>query len=175
MFSSSRIAADGVDERTRTNGEGGRITGLELVWHQNFDFLPAPFDGFGFEANFTYLDSKARYPGRTDNLPLTLSPDTIFNYVLSYTTGPFSVRVSYNRLAERLESVGSRPALDLYNAKSEIWDLAFRYQIFGNGSLFLNVKNLRNAPTVQYQGDPSNPRSVVFYGRQYNFGVRFDF
>lgn len=176
VFSASRIAADGVDERTRVNGDGGKITGLELVWSQQLDFLPAPFDGLGVEANYTRLDSKGVYPGRErDDLPFINSPDYIWNGIVSWARGPFGLRLSYNRLPDRLESVGGRAALDRYNAATSVWDLAARYRVGERGEFFLNVKNLTDAPTVQFQGDRGNPTSVVYFGTQYNFGFKYTF
>lgn len=35
------------------NGKGTAVAGLELAYQQNFDFLPAPFDGFGVLTNYT--------------------------------------------------------------------------------------------------------------------------
>ncbi len=176
VFSSSRFAADGVDERTRVNGDGGKVTGLELVWAQELTFLPGIFSGLGVEANYTWLDSEGSYPNRpADELPLVNSPDYIFNGIVSYTEGPVSVRVSYNKLPKRLESVGGREALDVYNAESSVWDLAFKYTINDSTSAFLNVKNLNDTPTLQYQGDRNNPTTVVYYGRQFNVGVKVNF
>ncbi len=175
VFSTSRIASDGVDERTRVNGDGGRVQGLELVWAQQLDFLPGYLAGLGVEANYTWLDSRGRYPGRTDNLSFINSPDYIVNTVLSYAMGPLSARVSMNKLPERLESVGGRSALDRYNAASTVWDFALKYRILDSHNLFFNVKNLTNEPVVQYQGSRSNPTSVVYYGTQYNLGVNFSF
>jgi len=176
VFSSSSIAADGVDERTRQNGEGGQVTGLEFAWVQQFTGLPGLLSGLGIEANYTALiNSKGSYPGRTENLSLVNSPDHIVNGVLSYAQGPVSVRLSYNYLSKRLESVGTRAALDVYNAKSGVWDVAMKYRILDRHSLFFNVKNLNDAPTVQYQGDRSNPTLVTYYGRQFNFGLNFEF
>lgn len=175
VFSASRIAADGVDERTRVNGDGGKVLGMELVWSQQLDFLPGPLSGLGVEANYTRLDSKGAYPGRNDTLPFINSPDYIFNGILSWAQGPFGLRLSYNRLPDRLESVGGRPALDRYNAASSIWDVAARYRVGGGGEFFLNVKNLTDEPTVQFQGDRGNPTSVVYFGTQYNFGYKLNF
>jgi len=176
VFSSSRIGADGVDERTRVNGEGGSATGLELAWIQQFTFLPGALSGLGVEANLTFLDSKGSYPGRdSDNLPLVNSPSYILNGIVSYARGPLGVRVSYNRLPKRLEAVGARAALDRYNAESSIWDLAVKFRVLENHSLFLNVKNIGNRPVVQYQGARENPTSVVYYGRQINFGLNVSF
>ncbi|MCL6250824.1 TonB-dependent receptor [Altererythrobacter sp. KTW20L] len=175
VFSSSRITADGVDERTRQNGEGGSVTGIEIGWVQQFPSLPGLLSGLGVEANYTYLDSEGVYPNRTDALPLVNSPEHILNGVVSYVQGPLSVRVSYNYLSERIESVGARAALDVYNEHSDVWDLVIQFRVWGDNSLFLNVKNLTDEPTVQYVGNRGNPTLVTYYGRQFNFGLNFAF
>lgn len=176
VFSTSRIAADGVDERTRTNGEGGTVKGLEFVWVQQLSFLPGILSGLGVEANYTWLDSKGNYPGRSaESLALVNSPRYIYNNIISYVDGPVSVRLSYNRLPARLEAVGARQALDRYNAASSVWDLAMKYAFSDKGTAFVNVKNLTDTPVVQYQGSRANPTSVVYYGTQYNMGVKFEF
>ncbi|ODT86440.1 TonB-dependent receptor [Phenylobacterium sp. SCN 70-31] len=175
VFSSSRIAADGVDERTRQNGEGGKVTGVEVAWVQQFTSLPGLFSGLGIEANYTWLDSEGAYPGRTEDLPLVNSPRHTLNGVVSYVQGPVSVRLSYNYLSKRLESVGARAALDVYNAKSSVWDVAVKVRVRDRHSVFFNVKNLTDEPTIQYQGGRSDPTLLTYYGRQFNFGVNFDF
>ncbi|WP_438483325.1 TonB-dependent receptor [Oleiharenicola lentus] len=175
VFTSTRTAADGVRENLKVNGEGGTVTGLELVWQQNFTFLPAPFDGLGVVANYTRLDSEGKYPGReTENLPLALAPDFIFNGIVSYTKGPISLTLSYNELAKRIEAVGASRLLDTFNSATSSWDAAAKYRVFKGGNFFFNVKNLTNEPTVIYQGNRANPTSVVYYGTQYNFGINFE-
>jgi len=175
VFSTSRLAPDGVDERTRTNGDGGRLRGLELVWAQQLSFLPGALSGLGVEANYTRLETRGSYPGRSGaDLPFVNSPKYIFNGILSYVSGPMDVRLSYNRLPSRLESVGGREALDRYNAASEVWDFAVRYAFMDRFSAFLNVKNLFDEPVVQFQGSRDNPTTVVYFGRQFNFGLRYE-
>jgi TonB-dependent receptor len=39
------------------NGGSASVKGFELTYQQPFSFLPAPFDGFGFQGNYTYVDS----------------------------------------------------------------------------------------------------------------------
>jgi iron complex outermembrane recepter protein len=40
----------------------GEINGVEIGVSKFFDTLPAPFDGLGVQANYTYIDSKAKIP-----------------------------------------------------------------------------------------------------------------
>ena len=47
-----------VEVRGPLNGEGAEIRGFEVSFQRFFDFLPAPFDGLGVQANYTYIDNK---------------------------------------------------------------------------------------------------------------------
>lgn len=176
VFSTSRIASDGVDERTRVNGDGGTVTGAELVWQQQLHFLPGVFSGFGIEANYTWLDTKGVYPGReSEDLSLVNSPRYIANAVLSYATGPASARLSVNRMPDRISAIGGNELLDRYIEGSTVWDLALQYELGTNYNIFFNIKNLTNDPTREYIGNSGNPTSVIYYGRQFNLGINLSF
>ncbi|MEE2001143.1 TonB-dependent receptor [Alkalimonas sp. MEB108] len=176
VFSTSRMASDGVEERTRVNGEGGKVRGAEFVWSQQFSFLPGLWRGLGVETNYTRLSTEGSYPNRSgESLELASSPRYIFNGILSYAYGPASVRLSMNKLPDRLLAVGGRAALDRYDQGNTVWDLAMKYQFLGDHYVFFNVKNLTNEPSVQFQGSRDNPTSTVYFGTQYNLGVHFTF
>lgn len=70
------------------NGEGTAVAGAEFTYQQNFDFLPAPFDGFGVLTNYTYMDTHGGEPlqGASKN-----------NYTASmyYEKGWFGGRLAY--------------------------------------------------------------------------------
>ena len=46
--------------------ESGELTGVEVAYQQFYDFLPAPFDGLGIQANYTYIDADG-VPSEVDN------------------------------------------------------------------------------------------------------------
>ncbi len=73
------------------NLASARIKGFEIGIQQFFDFLPAPLDGFGIIANYTYSDSR-------DNggFPLVAVSKNSYNLVGLYEKGRFSARVAYN-------------------------------------------------------------------------------
>jgi iron complex outermembrane receptor protein len=70
------------------NGKGTAVAGVEFSYQQNFDFLPAPFDGFGVLTNYTYMDTHGGTPlqGASKN-----------NYTASmyYEKGWFGGRLTY--------------------------------------------------------------------------------
>lgn len=51
------ISYDVIVQNEYNAPSGGRVEGVELAYQQFYDFLPAPFDGLGLNANFTYIDS----------------------------------------------------------------------------------------------------------------------
>ena len=99
-----------VTTRTPANFEGsGKIKGFEVAYQQTFDFLPSPLDGFGVQANYTYIDSEGLPnsflnagepvtestvpPG---NLPLEQLSEHNYNIAGFYEKGPISLRAAYN-------------------------------------------------------------------------------
>jgi iron complex outermembrane recepter protein len=73
-----------VDIRAVANGASASVQGFELTYQQPFTFLPAPFDGFGFQGNYTYVDS--------DEIR-GFSPNA-YNATLYYEKDRFAARVS---------------------------------------------------------------------------------
>ena len=78
---------------------GGKIEGVEVSYQQNLSFLPAPFDGFGLQANYTHIDSELSYitnsdTGASTSAPwMNVSPDS-FNATVFYETDSWEVRLS---------------------------------------------------------------------------------
>ncbi len=99
-----------VTVRGPANFDGtGKIKGFEVAYQQTFDFLPSPLDGFGVQANYTYIDSEGLPntflntgapvtestvpPG---NLPLEQLSKHNYNVAGFYEKGPISLRAAYN-------------------------------------------------------------------------------
>lgn len=55
-----------VDVQGPTNGGEGEMKGFEIGYQQFFDMLPAPFDGFGIQANYTYINAKGALNANLD-------------------------------------------------------------------------------------------------------------
>lgn len=162
----------GYDEQRRVNSEGGNSEGIELAWVQRFNMLPGLLSGLGIESNYSVIRSEARYPGRSESLPLTGPAREVLNLIGFYNLRGFELRASYVQRSARLSAVGASLAQDRYFAPDKLVDLTFGYGMPRFGSIFLNVRNAGNAPTVEYVGDRSHPVSTTYYGRQINFGIR---
>jgi outer membrane receptor protein involved in Fe transport len=76
------------------NSESATLFGVELAFQNQLRFLPAPFDGLGLYANYTFSDSEARFPGR-EGEPASLPGQArhVGNVALSYEKRGFSGRV----------------------------------------------------------------------------------
>jgi iron complex outermembrane receptor protein len=144
-----------------------RIQGAEIGWNQFFDFLPAPFDGFGVSANYTYIDSSTDVPNNLDTQPIDtdgsafgdLPADGLsknsYNVAAFYEKGPWQIRLAYNWRSEYLLSIGPNG----YNGGDGgiAWKLPVYSDAYGqlDGSIFyrfndhlqlgLEMNNLNNA------------------------------
>src|SRR3546814_16152413 len=117
---SLEVTNNGVTEDFRVNrpvnGDGASIYGAEFAFQTFFDFLPAPFDGFGVQANYTYVKNDGietvnltnETAGGTAGGGLTYEDSTVkakalegiskhsYNLVVMYGKGPGSARVAAN-------------------------------------------------------------------------------
>jgi iron complex outermembrane recepter protein len=153
---------------TQTINTGtARIQGAEIGWTQFFDFLPAPFDGLGISANYTYIDSSTKIPNEVDAQPVDTDGSTFgdmpadglsknsYNVAAFYEKGPWQIRLAYNWRSEYLLSVGANG----YNGNDGgvTWKLPVYSDAYGqlDGSIFykfndhvqlgLEMNNLNNA------------------------------
>jgi TonB-dependent receptor len=146
------------------NGGHGRIQGFELAYQQFFDFLPAPFDGLGIQANYTYVDEDgaplsglktddaanllANSTPAFDNLPLEgLSKDT-FNFTVMYEKENLSARLAYNwRSRYLLTSSDVITNLPIYNDDNGQLDASIFYHVNDNVTVGLQVVNVLDTTT----------------------------
>lgn len=163
------------------NGEEGTVKGLEVGYTQFFDFLPSPFDGFGIQTNYTYVDSEAPSPSArdTDGTPLItplqgLSKNSA-NAILMYEKGRFSARVAYNWRSDWLITTqgNGTGALPVYNKPLGWLDASFRYNINDNWSISLDGQNLLDSEHETYMLNESRPRDFRINDRRYGVTVRF--
>ena len=69
----------------------GTIKGFELSAVQFFEFLPAPFDGLGLQANFTYTDAEDENGDVVGG-----TSEQVYNLIGFYEKKNFGIRLAYN-------------------------------------------------------------------------------
>jgi len=183
-----RFDSNGVDRSNYTltgtfNGQNGRLYGVELNYQQKFSFLPAPFDGLGFQGNLTLLGGKfdAEFVSPTTGLSVLRSgiafpgmSKRILNASMFYEKHGISARVSYQKRSDWLDTIGGLGAGESRQGYENL-DVSLRYKINDMFTIFADAANLTNAKYIAYEGTKDRPSEVEQIGSRYLFGIRFDF
>lgn len=159
------------------NGEGASITGVELIYQQPFSFLPAPFDGFGMIANYTYAKSEADYeiaPGVTRRYDLVGLSKNSANLTVYYEQETFGGRVSLNYRDGFLTNIPGGNGNDVagYNSSTNL-DASLFYNINPSLRLSLEAINLTNAAEDQYVDSSDRVYNYTRSGAHYMIGLRW--
>ncbi len=156
----------------------GEINGLEIGANKFFDSLPAPFDGLGVQANYTYIDSKAKIPlppaGSTTGaapvdtdrslygqLPIDQLSKNAFNLVGMYEKDGFSARLAYSWRSKYLitwggngfdpdfnDGAGGKARIPVYNDDYGQLDASISYTFLDNYTVSAEATNLLKEKTV---------------------------
>jgi TonB-dependent receptor len=171
------VAPETVDGRiyqvSRTeNAAPGRIEGAEFAYQQFYDFLPAPFDGLGVNANATFMDSTAPDGfGGKGRLPMLSK--TTYNFILMYEKKRLSARLAYNWRSDYPVSytvLNNQRFPTLQGAYGQL-DAALNYAISNHYVLTLEATNLRNPITYQSTAGLINVASKS--DRRWMVGLRY--
>lgn len=157
------------------NGDSGKIKGFEVGYQQFFDFLPAPFDGLGMQANFTYVDSAAPSATVGQSVPLENLSKYSYNLVGIYEKGGLSARVAYNWRNAFVSATngGGSGGLPLYTNAQPQLDVSLSYDITPNVSATFDAQNLTAPHRRDYYGYLYRPKADLVQDRRFQFGVRF--
>jgi TonB-dependent receptor len=197
-FTNNGATFDVVTTTPGNSDQTAKVKGFEIGYQQFYDFLPKPFDGFGINANYSYIDSKgvpqstlsATDPdvaaGRvttvdTSKLPLQGLSKHNANFAAIYEKGAISARLAYNWRSDFLLTVRDVivPFAPIMNEATGQLD----------GSLFITVNpkvkigvqgvNLLNETTMTSQVLNSSllktGRSWFMNDRRYTFVMRASF
>ena len=138
---------------------------------QFFDFLPAPLDGLGFIANYTFSDAKD-----SAGFDLVATSRNSYNLIGLYEKGPFSARVAYNyRDRAVFEFTEGRPSY--IGARSQL-DVQFGLDVTKDIAIQFQAQNLipTDSATVEFSGnDPVALNSYAFAERRFILGIRAKF
>jgi TonB-dependent receptor len=162
--------------QTYTNGPA-HAEGIEGQYQQQLKFLPAPFDGFGYSANFTLVDSRAQiHPGIYGLLPSTSKVTA--NAAIFYERAPFEVRVAAGYVGQNLFAFGGTigDSADVYSRHRTTLDVGSSYTIAHQVKVYFDAKNLLNTPLEFTEGrSDSRPIQREFYDITLLAGVRLSF
>jgi TonB-dependent receptor len=162
-------------------GEKSYVSGVEVGGRKYFNELPAPFEGLGVEANFTYIDSKS--PGalaydingvRINDLPIVGLSKYNYNVQLLYDRKQLSMRAAYSWRSKYLQTttgngtnsfysvypdpttgagaIRTRYSLPVYADAYGQLDAGITYTVNPNFRINVQGQNLTNAVTRTLMG-----------------------
>jgi iron complex outermembrane recepter protein len=160
------------------NGEDDvTINGIEAGIQYAFDFLPAPYNGFGALANVTYAKDKG-FKGTNlltgEILPFPGLSRTSYNLSFYFENQRFSVRTSYNWREEWLITASGRGALPEFNEDFGSLDASASYNVTSNITAFIEGINLTDEVRIE-NNNPFRRIGNETYGSRYFVGVRAKF
>ena len=152
------------------NGQGAKINGFEISYQTFFDFLPAPFDGLGVQANYTHINNKGitntgvtevggegtvitgQAPDQVSVNRLEGLSDDSYTVIGMYEKGNWSARVAYSWRSEYLiTAVDCCVAVPIWNEDYGQVDASLRWRITDTMELGISGSNLTNSETVLRQ------------------------
>jgi TonB-dependent receptor len=166
---------------TSRNLNPATITGFEGGFQTFFTALPKPFDGFGVQANYTYVKSSTPTTvngAGTVTTPLTNLSKSSYNIVAMYEKGPFSARVAYNYRTTFITGFAFFVNAGLLNQQMEGYadlDASLNYHLSKNIQIAVQGVNLTNALRYQDYGSKMVPSNIYTDGRQLMASVTLRF
>jgi TonB-dependent receptor len=155
------------------NGRSARLYGFELALQNQLRFLPGPLAGLGVYANYTFTDSEATFPDRSEGIStLPGQSQHVGNLALWFERWGFSGRASWNFHGRYISEVGEDAAEDVYYDDHIQLDLSFSQTVSRRLRLFADFNNLTNAPLRYYVGVTSRPQQEEYYRWWSTFGVK---
>ncbi|MCK5911841.1 MAG: TonB-dependent receptor, partial [Caulobacter sp.] len=156
-----------------TNGGKATIKGVELAYQHLFKSLPAPFDGLGFLANYTYTDTEATYSPTLKDEMVNVAKNS-FNVTAFYEKDRFAARASYSWVDDVLQDVGGAGLSALNDKAFGSLDGSVSYKITPQITAAIEGQNLTKASQRQFIkggwfGGYTN------YGRTISVGLRAKF
>lgn len=163
---------------TPVNGRGAHIAGFEAAVQKDFDFLPAPFDGFGFTGNVTYADGNnpITYSGTAISMPMMNLSKFSANATLYYETPQWGARLSTAYRSKYLVGAGGNGNLGEGMKPTNNVDFAAHYNVNDQLKLVVEGINLTNQPITQYADRYADRLEVLTKsGVTFTFGATYEF
>lgn len=158
---------------TFINVDKSEILGVEFNYVQNLGDISEALDGFLFSGNLTLTDSEATLPDGRE-VPFLKQSNSVWNLALAYEKGPIDLRISANHRGDNLDELTDEDLDRTVDGRTTI-EASAKYKINDNFQLYLEGKNLTDAPEYYYFGDESRLSQYDEFGRSFIFGARFTY
>lgn len=171
----------GVDEltvRTVKNSDTAEVSGYEFNIQHQFTGLPQPLNGFGASYSYTSIDAKFFDSQLGVNRKLEGQPEEIQSFTLFFENYGFYAGLTYNYNASFLTDLNSLADTsdDVIQGEFGRWDFRASYSATDNLSVYLDINNLNNEPTTEFQGGNESWNTEYEYvGSTYYLGATYAF
>lgn len=157
------------------NGESATLRGVEVALQNQLRFLPAPFNGLGIYANYTFTDSTAKFPNHQGDSTLPGQSRHVGNLAVSFEKAGFSGRMSVNFHGSYIDVVGANNAQDrFYDTNSQL-DISVNQRLTHNVRAYIDALNLNDSLLRYYQGVTDRVLQEEHYRWGLNFGLKVEF
>ncbi|MFS4482519.1 TonB-dependent receptor [Hyunsoonleella sp. 2307UL5-6] len=172
-------ASTGFDAFQPQNGDDASITGSEISFQRQLDFLPGFAKNLSIFLNYTYLTSNAEGirnedGEERDDLDLPQTAEKMFNGSLAYGDKKLNLRLSANFSDSYIDEIGGNAFEDRFYDEQFFLDFNASYAFNNNLRLYVDVNNITDQPLRFFQGVKNRTMQVEFYGRRLSFGLKYD-
>jgi TonB-dependent receptor len=197
-FTNNGATFDGIVSTPINSPDTGKVKGFEIAYQQVYSFLPGWMNGFGLNANYTYVSSKGVKQSTlsetdpnvaagnvanvdTSKLPLQGLSEHTVNFSPFYEKGPLSVRLAYSWRSKYLLTVRDVivPFAPIMQEASGQLDASIFYDVTSHVKVGIQGVNLLNEITRTSQVINNDlltaPRSWFMNDRRYTFILRGTF
>ena len=170
------------------NGNGGRLSGLELTASLPFEMFTSALTGFGVVASASFFDSDIEIldPESASSVgsgPISLPglSDRVYNWTLYYERNGFEARVNQRRRSDFIGEIGNFNGTRTlrYVVGENITDAQVSYTFSSGGlaglTLLVQGSNLTNEAYQTYAGSKDRPLEHIEWGRTILFGLNYRF
>ena len=166
---------DSYDVTGPVNASSGNVKGFEIGIDQPLLFLPAPFDGFGVQANYTYVDSKINLDNSDTVYGFPGASKHNANATIYFEKESFSTRLAYSYRSNYFQALGGgndRSAQPTFTRGFGQLNASISYDITPNLEVSLTGVNLTKANRRDYVVDSDQFRSFIERSRVFSLSVR---
>jgi len=153
---------------TPVNLASGDVTGFELAAQYSFSRLPSPFDGLGFQANYTDVTQT------TDGEELD-QESTSYNLIAFYEKGRVQARIAYNYRDGYTASLAANRGQPKMIGDYGQWDASASYDIGDRLTVFAEALNLTNERSLESSIFKERLIELKDTGRRFSIGARMVF
>ncbi|MBT6982403.1 MAG: TonB-dependent receptor [Candidatus Marinimicrobia bacterium] len=157
------------------NGKDATLSGWEMNFQKNLNFLPGPLSSLSLYFNFTSTSSEADYGSEREKTTFPGQAANTGNLSFAYETSKLTARVSQSIADQYIVEVGEDKDEDIYYDPANRLDFSLSYNFNNKLSFFADVLNITNVPHVYFMGDANRPVEKEVYGSTVKIGTNYRF